>query len=52
MWACEQVRQKLYKSSIGKWRRYSRQLAPVANHLAPLIQQYEAELGKKGHDEL
>ena len=47
-----QVRQKLYTSAVGKWKRYSRQLSPVAKLLVPLIRQYEAELGDVRHEEL
>ncbi len=30
-----QVRKPLYASSIGRWRRYEKQLAPLLNELAP-----------------
>ena len=36
-----QVREPVYKSSIGKWQRYRSQLAPVATALADLIADYE-----------
>ena len=39
-----QVRQKLYTSAVGKWRRYKEQLRPVSDQLKPLIDAYEAEL--------
>ena len=41
-----QVRQKLYTSAVGKWRRYEEQLQPVRHRLQPLIQKYEAELAE------
>ncbi|KAK9786997.1 hypothetical protein WJX73_008830 [Symbiochloris irregularis] len=39
-----QVRQKLYTSAVGKWRRYEEQLQPVYEQLQPLIEEYEAQL--------
>ena len=36
-----QVREPVYKSSIGKWQRYRSQLAPVATALTDLIADYE-----------
>jgi tetratricopeptide (TPR) repeat protein len=33
----EQVRRPIYDSSIGVWRRYERELAPVIDVLAPLL---------------
>jgi hypothetical protein len=32
-----QVRQKLYHSSIGRWRHYERHLAPLLNGVSGLI---------------
>src|SRR5262249_40223650 len=29
-----QVRRPIYASSVGKWRRYAEQLAPIRQHLA------------------
>ena len=52
---CEQVRQKLYTSSIGKWKKFRKQLLPVAKALSPLIRQYETELdelAERRHEEL
>ena len=47
------MRQKLYKTAIGKWRRYEDKLQPVINDLQPYIEQYESMLGAaKTHDEL
>lgn len=34
----EQVRQPLYSSSVGHWRRYERHLAPATEILAPLLE--------------
>ncbi|WP_108882961.1 sulfotransferase [Anderseniella sp. Alg231-50] len=36
-----QVREPVYKSSVGKWQAYHSQLAPVATALADLIANYE-----------
>ena len=48
-----QVRQKLYKTAIGKWRRYEDKLQPIMTDLHAYIEDYEATLGGKGpHDEL
>jgi hypothetical protein len=48
-----QVRQKLYKTAIGKWRTYEEHLRPMAADLQPLIEQYEATYGGGNtHDEL
>ena len=48
-----QVRQKLYKTAIGKWRRYEEKLQPIMTDLHGYIEDYEATLGAKGaHDEL
>jgi hypothetical protein len=48
-----QVRQKMYTSSVAKWRMYEAQLQPVAEALQPLIAQYEEKWGLQGgHDEL
>ena len=48
-----QVRQKIYTTSVAKWRMYEAQLAPVAEALQPLIAEYEAKWGlQSAHDEL
>lgn len=39
-----QVRRPLYRGAVGRWRRYERQLAPLAARLAPLVERYEARL--------
>ncbi|KAK9809069.1 hypothetical protein WJX72_008857 [[Myrmecia] bisecta] len=36
-----QVRQKIYMSGVGKWRRYEKQLQPTYERLKPLTEQYE-----------
>ena len=36
-----QVREPVYKSSIGKWQAYRKQLAPVTSALVDLIENYE-----------
>jgi hypothetical protein len=47
------VRQKLYKTAIGKWKTYEEKLRPVATDLQALIEQYEAIYGGVNvHDEL
>ena len=40
-----QVRQQLYGSSVGRFRRYARQLAPLLRPLRQLILRYEREAG-------
>ena len=35
-----QVRRSLYKSSVGKWKRYERQLEETANRLQPLLEEF------------
>lgn len=54
-----QVRQRIYSSSVGRWRQYAAELRPAADNLQPLIDSYEAELRALGllgahaeHDEL
>lgn len=39
-----QVRQPMYASSIGSWRRYQQQLQPLIQRLQPYIEQYQAML--------
>lgn len=39
-----QVRQQLYTSAVGKWKRYEKQLQLTLVTLQPLVQKYEAEL--------
>lgn len=41
---CSQVRRPLYNTSTGRWRRYSRQLRPLAEQLADLVGSYERAL--------
>ena len=38
-----QVRQKLYKSSIGKWKQYNDHMQVAADMLLPLIHRYERD---------
>jgi hypothetical protein len=33
-----QVSQPMYRSSIGRWRRYREQLAPILERLAPFVE--------------
>jgi hypothetical protein len=39
-----QVRQPVYQSSKGKWRRYEKHLAPLIEAIGPYIESYEREL--------
>ena len=39
------MRQQLYSSSVGRFRRYARQLAPLLRPLRQLILRYEREAG-------
>jgi tetratricopeptide (TPR) repeat protein len=41
----EQVRRPIYDDSIGIWRRYERELAPLLEVLAPLLQRYGRDSG-------
>ena len=36
-----QVRQPIYSSSVGKWKRYKKHLEPLANLLEKEIRDYE-----------
>ena len=38
-----QVRQKLYKTSIRKWKQYADHMEVAAKMLQPLIQKYEQD---------
>lgn len=38
-----QVRQKLYRTSIGKWKQYVDHMQVAAEMLQPLIQRYEQD---------
>jgi hypothetical protein len=38
------VAQPVFTSSIGRWRRYERQLAPVLDRLAPVIKRLGYEV--------
>jgi Flp pilus assembly protein TadD len=39
-----QVRKKIYKSSIGKWKKYEGYLKPLIQEISPIIKSYEQEL--------
>ncbi len=39
-----QVRQPIYNTSVGRWRKYEAHLKPLLAELGPLVQEYEAEL--------
>lgn len=38
-----QVRQKLYRTSIGKWKQYADHMQVAAEMLQPLIKRYEQD---------
>ena len=42
-----QVRQPLFRSSIGSWQRYQQQLQPLIQRLQPYVEQYQAMLCSK-----
>jgi hypothetical protein len=44
------VRKSLYATSVGKWKRYERQLEGVRRRLQPIIQEYEASIVEGDHD--
>ena len=37
-----QVRKSLYTTSVGKWKRYTRQMEGVRQRLLPVIDQYKS----------
>ncbi|KAG2433432.1 hypothetical protein HXX76_008490 [Chlamydomonas incerta] len=41
-----QVRQPLYSRSVGRWRKYGRQLAALAAQVAAEVREYEAAAGE------
>lgn len=54
-----QVRQRLYNTSVGKWKLYEPYMQPAANLLDPMVKRYEEEYadffsnpGKSVKDEL
>lgn len=50
-----QVREKLYSTAVGKWKKYGKELKDVQKMLVHLIEEYEGEAGLvpgTGHDEL
>ena len=38
-----QVRQKLYRTSIGKWKQYADHMQVAAEMLQPMINRYEQD---------
>lgn len=45
-----QVRQPLYQSSVGRWRRYEAYLGPLLNALGPLVNREFAAIAVDGKD--
>lgn len=39
-----QVRQPIYTTSVGRWRKYEQYLKPLLAELGPLVREYEEEL--------
>ena len=39
-----QVRQPIYTSSVGRWRKYEQYLKPLLDEIGPLVESYEEEL--------
>jgi hypothetical protein len=39
-----QVRQPIYNSSVGRWRKYEKYLKPLLAEIGPIVEAYEAEL--------
>lgn len=39
-----QVRQPIYNSSVGRWRKYEQFLKPLLAEIRPLVDEYEAQL--------
>ncbi len=39
-----QVRQPIYKTSVAKWKKYEKQLKPLYDEIADLVEEYELEL--------
>jgi hypothetical protein len=46
---CVQVRRSLYATSVGKWKRYERQLEGVRERLQDLIGAYETSIERLDH---
>jgi hypothetical protein len=38
-----QVRQRLYNTSVGKWKLYQPYMQPAADMLDPMVKRYEEE---------
>ncbi|EFN51199.1 hypothetical protein CHLNCDRAFT_141390 [Chlorella variabilis] len=47
-----QVRQKLYGSSVLRYRQYARHLAPMLRPMRPLILRYERDAGLESSEHL
>jgi len=43
-----QVRQPIYTTSVGRWKKYEPYLKPLLNELGPLVREYEDELASGG----
>ena len=44
--SASQVRKPVYKTSMGRWRKYEAYLKPLLEELGPVVQQYEEELAQ------
>ena len=42
-----QVREKIYDTSVQKWKRYEKHMQPLADELRNLANDYDEELGKR-----
>eukprot|EP00951_Prasinocladus_malaysianus_P038543 scaffold423982_cov48-Prasinocladus_malaysianus.AAC.1 len=42
--AVEQVRQKMYNTSVAKHKKYEQHIQPLMDVLKPLVESYEAQL--------
>ena len=38
-----QVRQRLYNTSVGKWKQYEKHMQPAVDLLEPMVTRYEEE---------
>jgi tetratricopeptide (TPR) repeat protein len=46
-----QVRQPIYNTSVGRWRKYEPYLKPLLNELGPLVKEYEDELSSSSPEQ-
>lgn len=46
--SASQVRKPIYTTSTNRWRKYEKYLQPLVEEVAPLIEEYEAELRGNG----